>query len=156
MSLTTLAIQTEAWLQEELQSERALLELLQRMEAAARRGSGDELARCALEVTTQLDGGTARHVRRTTLFARLAAALAVPVQSLTLTRLAAKLRSERIETARLEVLRDELRAATSEALRASRRLAAMAQYHRGLLEELCQLLQGEAPRSDGHLVDARG
>ena len=79
MTLETLAIHTEAWLQEELGAQRAVLTVLERLEAAARM--------------------------------------------------------------------------------AGRRVAAVARYHGGLLEDLSRLLLAEAPGSaasgERHLVDAR-
>jgi hypothetical protein len=155
MNLATLAIQVEAWLQEESQAARTMLALLERTETAARSGESAELARCASELTSQLAAGGARHGRRTALTARLAAFLAVPVQGLNLAKFAARLRAERLDATRFESLRAEVRESATAVVRASRRLAAMAQYHRGLLAELCQLLQSEA-HSGGQLVDARG
>ncbi|NOT32028.1 MAG: hypothetical protein HOP15_16400, partial [Planctomycetes bacterium] len=70
--------------------------------------------------------------------------------------LAAQLARTGLETQRLDALRAELRAAVAAVLKAGRRLAAVAKYHRGLLDELCQLFLADTPAGAGHLVDARG
>jgi len=155
MTLATLAIHAEAWLQEELGAQRALLALLERIEAAACAGASAELASSGHELEAHLAGTGARDARRTTLFARLAAALGLPAAGVTMTGLCARLAALGIDTTRLEPMRTELRELARSVLRTSRRLAALAQYHRGFLEELCQLLRAGSPSSEGHLVDAR-
>jgi hypothetical protein len=69
--------------------------------------------------------------------------------------LSERLAAQGIDTTRLEPMRAELRELARSVLRASRRLAALAQYHRGFLEELCQCLRDGSPSSEGNLVDAR-
>ena len=91
------------------------------------------------------------------LLGRLGAALGVPARELNLTRLSARLEEEHQDTARLGALRAELRAAVSGVIRTARRLAAVAHYHRGLLDELCATLAGKTDGAKaGGLVDARG
>jgi hypothetical protein len=155
-TLQTLTIQTEAWLQEELAAQRALLALLERVERAALAGARTELEQSGPELERLLAPAAARETRRTHLLEKLAAALGVPARQLTLTQLSTSLGLARIETRRLDGLRQELRAAVTLVLRAGRRLAALAQYHRGVLEELCQLLTAAAPEREQHLIDARG
>ncbi len=154
--LATLAIQTEAWLQEELAAQRAQLALLDKLEGAARAGRTAELEREAHELSVLLCGASAREARRRALLGRLAGALALPARELTLSRLAAELARAGLETARLAALREELREVVAAGLKTGRRLAAVAKYHRGLLEELCQVFAAEAPAGAGNLVDARG
>jgi hypothetical protein len=166
MTLTTLVIHTEAWLQEELGAQRALLAALERIEAAARTGNGADLAERGQELEALLAPAGMRELRRNLLLQRLATNLGAPAGELTLTKLSARLVSAGIETQRLEGLRAELRGAVAATLRAGRRLAALSRYHRGVLEELCQLLTSGAPGSgtsgigasgqEAHLVDARG
>ena len=156
MRLATLAIQAEAWLQEELGAERALLELLRRAESAARTGSGTELECCRGDFDGWLGANGARESRRTALLEKFGVALAVPTRAVTLTKLVERLRTAHIDTQRLDGLRAELREVATTVARTSRHLAAMAHYHRGLLEELCQSICAESGRPDGHLVDARG
>jgi hypothetical protein len=157
VTLTTLAIQTEAWLQEELGAQRALREVLGRIESAARAGSGAELERAAGELQEGLGRSSAREARRQALLGKLGSALVWPPgEAITLSKLAGRLSGAGVETQRLERLRTELRAVLLEVVEASRRLAALARYHRGVLEELCGLLVAGAPEPGGRLVDARG
>lgn len=160
-AIPTLAIHTEAWLQEELGAQRALLAALERVESAALRGARAELEQGGQELERLLAPAGMREARRVQLLEKLALALGLPAREITLTKLAARLVAARVETQRLDGLRGELRAAVTAVLRAGRRLAALAQYHRGVLEELCQLLTFASPagehRLDGkHLIDARG
>ena len=155
MTLATLAIHAEAWLQEELGAQRAILAVLTTIEAAARAGDTTELTSSGRELERLLAGSGARDGRRAALFARLAAALGLPGEGLTMTKLCARLAAQGIDTTRLEPMRAELREVVRSVLQASRRMAALAQYHRGFLEELCQLLRVGSPGSEGHLVDAR-
>ncbi|HEX6885519.1 MAG TPA: hypothetical protein VF530_19255 [Planctomycetota bacterium] len=154
--IATLAIQAEAWLQEELAAQQSLGAALAAVGRAARSGAGPELERSAAALQELLAPSAARETRRVQLFERLAAALAVPVRTLTLTRLLPYLSAEDLDTARLVALRDELRAAVRANQEASRALSALAHYHRGLLEEIWSLLASGASGAEGHLVDARG
>lgn len=155
MTNTTLAIQTEAWLQEELCAQQVLLALLGRIEAAARGGVALELASGARELEESLSGSCAREARRAALLARLAAALGLSARDVSLSTLFARLSAQGIETARLERMRAELRTVVGSVVQAGRRMAALARYHRGFFEELCQLLSAGAADPDGHLVNAR-
>ena len=155
MTLVTLAIHVETWLQEELGAQHEILASLTRIEAAARAGSSADLASSGRELEALLARAGARDARRTALLAKLAAALELAPQGVTLTRLFTRLSEARVETSRLESMRDELRAVTLSVVEAGRRMASVAQYHRGLLEELCQLLRVGSPGHEGHLVDAR-
>jgi hypothetical protein len=161
VTLTTLVIHTEAWLQEEVAAQRALLATLERIEAAARAGDGAALAERGQELEALLAPAGMRELRRNLLLQRLATALGAPAAELTLTKLSARLVPAGIDTQRLDGLRAELREAVAATLRAGRRLATLSRYHRGVLEELCQLLSSGAPGSavsgqETHLVDARG
>jgi hypothetical protein len=156
MTLTTLAIQAESWLQEELATQQALLAALERIEAAARSGSGVELEQRAAQLADLLVPAAARDARRTAFLQKLGASLGLAPREVTVTTLVARLATDGISAQRLETLRAELREAVTSVQRCGRRLAALAQYHRGVLEELCRLLGSSAPGSAGHLVDARG
>lgn len=159
MTLETLAIHTEAWLQEELGAQRAVLTVLERLEAAARSGSSAEVERGARELSGLAALAGPREARRRALLARIAGALALAPAEVTLSKLAAHLVGARVETGRLAALRAELRGVVAAALMAGRRVAAVARYHGGLLEDLSRLLLAEAPGSaasgERHLVDAR-
>ena len=155
MTLATLAIHAEAWLQEELGAQRAILAVLARIEAAACAAASADLTSSGRELERLLTGAGARDGRRAALLARLGAALGGPAEGLTMTRLCARLGAQGIDTTRLEPMCAELREAARSVLQASRRMAALAQYHRGFFEELCRLLQVGSPSSEGHLVDAR-
>lgn len=155
MTLATLAIHVETWLQEELGAQHDLLVSLARIEAAARAGSSAELESSGRELEVLLARTGPREARRSALLSRLAAALELPPQDVTLSKLFARLAEARVDTSRLESMRGELRALARSVVEAGRRLAALAQYHRGFLEELCQLLRVGSPGTEGHLVDAR-
>ena len=152
-----LAIQAEAWLQEELEAQRTLLQALTQTEAVARGTSGAELERCARELAALVALGAPREARRRALLGRLASELGLAGQDLNLTRICAALGQRGIDAQRIQNARGELRTATAATVKLSRRLCALAQYHRGLLEELCQLFLADAPaEAGGHLIDARG
>ena len=155
MTLATLAIHAESWLQEELGAQRSMLDVLGRIEGAARSGKGPELAAAGHELEGLLAGTAPREARRAALLAKLGAALGLAVPAVTLTTLSLRLAEHGLETARLESLRAELHETVTAVMHASRRMAALAQYHRGFFEELCQLLSAGAPTEQGHLVDAR-
>lgn len=155
MTLTTLVIHTEAWLQEELGAQRALLAALERVEGAARGATGAELEQRGRELEQLLAPAGPRSARRDLLLSRLATGLGARAGELTLTQLSARLSGAGLDTSRLDGLRAELRTAAAAVLRAGRRLATLARYHRGVLEELCQLL-GSGTADQNHLVDARG
>jgi hypothetical protein len=155
VTLATLAIHAESWLQEELGAQRALLAVLTRIEAAARGGNTAELTSSGSELERLLAGSGARDGRRAALLARLATALGLPAEGLTMTKVCARLAAEGIDTTRLEPMRAELKEVAGSVLQVSRRTAALAQYHRGFLEELCQCLRLGSESSEGHLVDAR-
>lgn len=155
MTLATLAIHAETWLQEELGAQQALLAVLGRIEAAARSGASAELASSGRDLESLLATAGVRDGRRAALLARLATALGLAPGSVELSRLFTRLAAEGIETARLERMRVELRALVGSVLQAGRRTAAMARYHRGFFEELCRILQAGSADPEGHLVDAR-
>lgn len=156
MTLATLAIHTEAWLQEELGAQRAVLTALEQLDAAARAGSSAEVETGARALAGLLATNGAREARRRALLGRLSGELGLPARELTLTRLAERLDAAQLETHRIAGLRTELREVVAAVLRVGRRLAAVAKYHRGLLEDLCQLFLADAPAGAGHLIDARG
>jgi len=152
-----LAIQAEAWLQEELEAQRALFQVLTRTEAAARGAAGPELERCGRELAALVALGAPREARRRALLGRLAGELGLAPPAVNLTRICAALAQRGLDAQRLQNARGELRAATAATVKLSRRLCALAQYHRGLLDELCQLFLADAPaEGGGHLLDARG
>lgn len=156
MTPAALAIHVEAWLQEELGAQRAILSALERIETAARSGSAAELERCGGELEGELARSPARDARRRALHERLAAHLGLPAHGLALSKLVARLAAAQVETARLESLRAELKEIVLRVVAASRRLAAVARYHRGVLDELCELLRSGADATGGRLVDACG
>ena len=155
MTLATLAIHAEAWLQEELGAQRALLAALERLDAAARSGSSAELERGGRELEAALGTAGARDARRTALLSRLGKELGLAPGDVALSRVSARLAEARLETHRLDALRAELRETLAAVLRAGRRLAAVARVHRGLLEDVLGLFSERSPASGG-LVDARG
>ena len=155
--IATLAIQLEAWVQEEVAAQAKLARTLDALDAAVRGGEGKAVALAGAELEAELAVAPAREARRRVLLGRLGAALGVPARELNLTRLSARLEEEHQDTARLGALRAELRAAVSGVIRTARRLAAVAHYHRGLLDELCATLAGKTDGAKaGGLVDARG
>jgi hypothetical protein len=155
MTLTTLAIHAEAWLQEELGAQQALLATLGRLERAARAGSAAELEGGGTELAGLLAPADAREARRRALLARMGAALGADRATVTLSAFTARLAASGIDGERLERLRRELRSTVADVLKVTRRLVAVARYHGGLLDELCRLLTAGAGGA-GQLVDARG
>jgi hypothetical protein len=143
MKLATLAIQAEAWLQEELCAQRALHEALARTERAARSRDGD-LAGCEPELRALLVQAAPRDARRRALLARLASVLSLPVAAVTLTRVTTAVEVEGLDGTRLAGLRAELRAVAASVVRTARRLSVLARVHRELFEELCTALQNAA------------
>lgn len=156
MSVTTLAIHTEAWLQEELGAQQAILAALLRTEAAARSGASAELELCRHELENLLQPAGTRASRRNALLRKLSEATAIPERGMDLTKLCAHFEGVQVDTQRIQRLRSELRRVATSVVTAGRRLAAMAQYHRGVFEELCQALLSGAPDGQNHLIDARG
>lgn len=155
--ITTLAIQLEAWVQEEIGAQARFAAALEELERAVRAGAAAPLAKAGSTLEAELAGAPGREARRRALLARLAAALGLAPAGLTLTRVAARLEAEQVDVTRLAALRSELRATVAGVARTTRRLAAVAQYHRGLFDELCQkLLDKGGGSASGQLVDARG
>jgi len=155
MTLATLAIHTESWLQEELGAQRALLLALEKIDAAARAGSGAGIESGTRDLAELVALAGPREARRHALLARLAGELGLPLAQLTLTKVAQRLDAAALETTRLAGLRTELREVAARVLKAGRALAAVARYHRGLLTEICELFLSQAPEGERHLLDAR-
>jgi len=155
--ITTLAIQLESWVQEEIAAQAHLATALSALEDAVLSGKGAPIGQAGRALEAELAGAPAREARRRALLGRMAAALGLAPQGMTLTRIAARLESEKIDTTRLAGLRAELRTTVAGVARCARRLAAVAHYHRGFLDELCRtLLDQSGDPSAGQLVDARG
>jgi hypothetical protein len=154
--IATLAIQLEACLQEEIGAQHTLLASLEALERAARTGSGVELEQRGSELAAALAPAGAREDRRRQLVSRLATALGLNEGAPSLTTLGARLAAAGLETARLEGLRVRLRDALHATLGTNRRLAALAHFHRGVLEEIHQMLASGAHARGGHLLDAQG
>ncbi len=154
MTLEAFAIQSEAWAQEEIGAQRILLAILERIERAAGSGDREALGRGAAELEGALAQAPARDARRRALLGRLSAALGLAAGTVTLSQLLARLAQAGLEERRLAALRAELRAVVASVVRASRRLAALARYHRGLLQELGGVWL--AREGGGALVDAQG
>jgi len=155
VTLATLAIHAESWLQEELAAQRSILDVLARLENAARAGKGAELAESGRALEGCLSGVAPRETRRAALLAKLGSSLGLASREVTLSTLCARLVEHGLDTKRIEALRGELRDTVTAVSHASRRTAALAQYHRNFFEELCQLLSAGSPSEQGHLVDAR-
>ena len=162
MTLTSLTIQTEAWVQEEIAAQRKLLEILGRTEQAARSGASAALAQSGAELEAALALAPARSARRGALLGKLAPALGLPASAVTLSKLASRLAADGLANGingeRLNTLRQELREVVAAVARTGRRLGALARYHSALSEELCALLQARAPGQpeQGALIDAQG
>jgi hypothetical protein len=155
VTLATLAIHAESWLQEELAAQTAVLAALERIDAAARASSTPELESAAQALAACLPTAAAREARRRALLGRFAAELALGPNETNLARVADGLARAGLDVTRLAALRAELRALVARVLKASRRLAALASYHRGLLEDLCAALVGATPSAANALVDTR-
>ena len=157
MTLATLAIQAEAWVQEEIAAQRQVLDALARTESAARAGDGGAVERGGRELSALIALAGPRSARRRALLGKLAGELGLAPGDLRLSLLIDGLGGEHGSGQRLAGLRAELREIVSAALRTGRRLAALARYHRGLLEDVCRLVSAttdEAGR-EARWVDAR-
>lgn len=155
MTVQSLVIQTEAWAREELAAQGRLLAVLEAQERAIAANDTQALVESGAAVQAELATGPTRERRRRALTQALAAQWAVPKDALTLGVIAERAASDGIDTAALRKLRGELRDVSARVLRRGRRIAALARYHQGFLNELLQLLDRNAEGNRGAtLVDA--
>lgn len=154
--LQALVHRTEAWLREEIAAQSRLAAALDAQERAIRGGDATALADAARALDAELRGGMPREGRRRDLARELARATGARAETLTLTAIADRAAAAGVETGGLVRLREELRLTTASTLRRGRRLAALARYHQGLLNELFLVLAGDAQGNEPRvtLVDA--
>jgi hypothetical protein len=156
--LQALVHRTEAWLREEIGAQGRLAVVLDAQERAIRDGNAAALAESAGTLDIELRAGMPREGRRRELARELARVTGAQAETLTLTTIAERAAAAGADTLGLVRLREELRGATASTLRRGRRLAALARYHQGLLNELFLVLAGspEGGRSEARvtLVDA--
>ena len=124
------------------------------------RTAGDraELDELVYRVSKELAGAPERARRREAVLASFAESFRVPLESVTLGSIAARVGACQ-EAERLLVLRAELRRTVESVRRKARKLSSLAGFHRRLVHELVEVILGEEgknPLEDrGVLVDAQ-
>ncbi len=161
MKVQALLIRLEAWLQSELAAQERLLPLVEAQEKAIRAADDAGLARASAALEQELASQPARGRARAELCAALAAAWGVATRSLTLGSIVARAAESGLDAARLQVKREELKAAVARVAERGRRVATLARHHQHLLSELvAALLTGSGgvggTYQDARLVDAKG
>lgn len=156
MTVRSLVIQTEAWAREELAAQKRLLDVLVAQEQAIAASDTGALVSSGEAVHAELATGPARDRRRRALATALAGHWAVPKDTLTLGVIAERAAGDGLDVSSLRKLRGELRELSARVLRRGRRIAALARYHQGFLNELLQLLDRDPEgRCGATVVDAR-
>ncbi|HED65201.1 MAG TPA: hypothetical protein ENJ09_06550 [Planctomycetes bacterium] len=160
MNMQGLLIHLQSWVQAELAAQRDLCVCLGALTDAVMGADNECLQTAAKELELRLEAGTGREIRRQDLMARFAKVCGVPADSLSVTSLIERGRSEGIAVEALSALRDELREVALDVRSRARRLMVLARHHGGVLEELLGILgcggDGAGSKDSGVLVDARG
>lgn len=161
MKLEALVIQLEAVVQEELNAQARMLELLNAQKSAVALGGSPDVRRAADAIEGALATEPGRGRRRAALLEQLARHFGVRAGTLTLTSIRDRAAAEGVAIDRLDRLRQELRRATADVLRAGRQITAVARYHQGVMEEVMGILcangasqAGAKDHDRGRLVDA--
>ncbi len=145
----------EALLREDLASQRSMLALLRRQEAAVVARTPEDLVAVTSEIEVEVSSSAARRMRREPVVRRIAELLRVAPSALSLGSLAERLGAD---GARLLTLRDELREATTRVVRQNRRVAALVGLHRRINQEVLELVLADEDSNPmqraGALVDA--
>ena len=150
-----LVIKLTSWAQEELGAQRRMHALLAEQERAVRAIDSPAITASGARIEEEIAGALSRERRRTRLLKGLGQAWGVDPNALTLASVCERAGDD---AAGLLKLRGELRDEAARAVRLGRRITALARYHGGLLEEVMQVLVGEAgdgtEKRAGVLVDA--
>ena len=158
MKVEVQLIHLQAWAQEEISAQSALLQVLRGMEASVLSGKPDELAASGEALEAALLGNRNREKKRVALMKSLAQYFSVPLGIVSLTSLIVRLGAEGHDTGMLSNLRDRLRECVQEVSNRSRTLTIMASHHQGVLADLMTIIgassQEEETRKHGVLVDA--
>jgi len=155
-SIQSLIARAEAWAQEELRAQRAMLTTLRRQEEALLAGNANVLEECGAEIGTVMAAGPERARHRDRLMAALAGAMDLKGDEVRLSIIAER---GGADGKRLGRLRNELREAAAEVLTLVRRIGRLATYHQSLLNEIVRAVAGDpspagTPLQRGSLVDA--
>lgn len=144
----------EAWLVEEVLGKERLVRELERQEAALVRGTSDEITGATQAIETEIAQELERARRREVIFARLGAHWNIAPAALTLGSIAERAGPN---GARIEELRNRLRALATDALRRNRRVARLVHVNQSIVQEtLIALVGSRDPLAEtGALFDAR-
>ena len=160
MNLATSLIHLQAWLQAETAGQRKLLEVLERLEAAALAGASDELLASGGQVEDALEANIGRDVRRRDLMDGFAREFGVPAATLSVSSVLERAREAGESVDKLTDMRTELRTAAQDVTCQAKRLSMLAGHHRAVLHELLMILgtssENDEARRAGVLVDTEG
>lgn len=142
LGLQSELVQLEAWAQEELAAQRALVQALELQEEAIRIGSTVGLLESTEVVQDATRKSALREKRRVAGMRALARRFGVAAETLTLTSIVERASAAGVDSSRLARARTELRDAAAEALKRGRRIASLAHHHRVVVDELFRNLAG--------------
>jgi len=164
--LRSLMNRLESCVAADLEGQRRIAAALGAVQEAVLRRDREALGASGAALEREVAGGRRRNAQRTTVLAALAAHWNVARPALTLRSVAERFGPGVLGgpgepgAERLLALRDDLRAASAEVVRASRRTFALLALHRDLLRETLELLlgaSGENPLEvEGAILDAEG
>jgi len=155
--LRSALIRLDAWIQEETEAKKRLLGVLDRQHDAIAANDTAGIIDTGLALEEELSSNPRREKRRRELASELGRTWGVAGSTLTLGSILERAQGDGIETDKLARSRAELRDAASRVLRRGRRIAALAKYHQGFLEELLSALtDGTAREGSPALLDTRG
>lgn len=147
MSLASAVKELEQYLEQEIEAQRQLHAVIAEQERAVLRGDTATLTGTAAELERELSGGVARERIRRRLLEEFGTHFTVAPRTLTLSSIIERLGPH---AGRIGELRQELREATGELMKTSRKLSSVAKYHQGIVSEVLTLLSPEG--GEGALV----
>lgn len=145
----------EACLQEEVVATRRVSDSIVAQEESIKVGEPERLEEVTKELEKELQGNLQRSLRRSTILEGLARVWNVPASAMTLSSIGERAGNG---AGRMSLLRDQLRKAISEVVRANRRVAALTSLRRQVASDVLQALVGSGEinpmRASGSLVNA--
>ena len=156
MTLEKLLIHTQAWAQEEIAVQGVLFGILARQEEYIRVGNTTAVGACGEELEALLADRPARDRRRAALLEAFGRLFGVPAETLTLASILTRAGEAGADISKLAALREELHQRVTAVGAASRKIAALARYHQGLMDDVVLALAGDdgsGPRPAGVLLD---
>ena len=145
---------TEGWAKEEIGAQGGRLGILDDQREAIVKGNATALDETGKRLERELSGGGDRERRRKECLSAFARTWNVASQGLTLVSICERIG---VEAERLLALREELRRTVAQVIKRGRQIAAIARYHRGLMDDVMQILLGDVSAEGdrrGALVDA--